>query len=285
MNRDFKGVWIPREIWLCQELSFIEKCLLIEIDSLDNEDHCFASNEYLAKFLSCSPTSISKGISKLKKMNLIRLENFDGRTRQIRSNLKTALQNLQGSVLKIETEPGKKDEYNNKGNNKNNKTNIKVAPLAPPTTPPPIVDSTEKKEGNPIYKKFLEVYDTWYKERSDGVPPKIDGANGNSAKTLIGYFKTIVKARALADKVVLDENSENEKILESWDLVLKNWDSIEPFYQDKTRLIDINSNIQNIINQVKNGYRAKQQSGKGSKIESGHVRTMFDKVDSAFRGQ
>ena len=36
-NRDFKGVWIPKEIWLNPDLTLVEKCLLVEIDSLDNE--------------------------------------------------------------------------------------------------------------------------------------------------------------------------------------------------------------------------------------------------------
>jgi hypothetical protein len=34
-NRDFKGVWIPKEIWINTDLSIIEKVLLVEIDSLD----------------------------------------------------------------------------------------------------------------------------------------------------------------------------------------------------------------------------------------------------------
>lgn len=38
MNRDFKGVWIPKEIWLSTELTLQEKVMLVEIDSLDNED-------------------------------------------------------------------------------------------------------------------------------------------------------------------------------------------------------------------------------------------------------
>lgn len=142
---------------------------------------------------------------------------------------------------------------------------------------------SEKKEGNPLFKNFISVYDTWYKNRNDGIPPKMDGANGSAAKSLIGHFKNIVKARAAKDNVILDEKSEIEKVLDSWTLVLNGWDGIEPFYQDKTRLIDINSNIQNIINQIKNGYRAKQQFGKNAKIESSDVRTMFDKVDAAFK--
>ena len=44
-NRDFKGIWIPKEIYLSKELNWTDKILLIEIDSLDTEEHCFAGNE------------------------------------------------------------------------------------------------------------------------------------------------------------------------------------------------------------------------------------------------
>ena len=36
MERDFKGVWIPKEFYLNRDLSWAEKILLFEIDSLDN---------------------------------------------------------------------------------------------------------------------------------------------------------------------------------------------------------------------------------------------------------
>lgn len=67
MNRDFKGIWIPREIWLSEDLSITEKVLLVEIDSLDNESGCFASNEYFAKFLKISKDRVSRLISGLCK--------------------------------------------------------------------------------------------------------------------------------------------------------------------------------------------------------------------------
>lgn len=34
-ERDFKGVWIPREVWLSDELSLMEKVLFVEIHSLE----------------------------------------------------------------------------------------------------------------------------------------------------------------------------------------------------------------------------------------------------------
>jgi len=51
MKRDFKGIWIPKEIWLNKDLTVMEKLFLVEIDSLDNEDSCFASNDYFASFM------------------------------------------------------------------------------------------------------------------------------------------------------------------------------------------------------------------------------------------
>ena len=41
MERDFMGIWIPREIWLSEELSLMEKVLFVEIHSLDNEQGLF----------------------------------------------------------------------------------------------------------------------------------------------------------------------------------------------------------------------------------------------------
>ena len=32
MERDLKGVWIPKDIWLNKELSILEKLLITEID-------------------------------------------------------------------------------------------------------------------------------------------------------------------------------------------------------------------------------------------------------------
>ncbi len=64
-RRDFKGVWIPKEIWLSPDLSVVEKVLLAEISSLDNEDGCWASNDYFAKFLGVSTKTVSRGVQSL----------------------------------------------------------------------------------------------------------------------------------------------------------------------------------------------------------------------------
>ena len=67
MNRGFKGIWIPREIWVSKELSMQEKIFLAEIHSLDNENGCIASNAYFAQFFGLSKSRVSAIISSLCK--------------------------------------------------------------------------------------------------------------------------------------------------------------------------------------------------------------------------
>lgn len=70
-ERDFKGVWIPREVWLSDELSLMEKVLFVEIHSLDNERGCFASNSYFAKFFGISDRQIRNVIGSLKSKGFV----------------------------------------------------------------------------------------------------------------------------------------------------------------------------------------------------------------------
>ena len=86
--RDFKGIWIPKEIWLDKRLNTIDKVILLEIDSLDaGEDGCYASNQYLAEFCQCTATTVSTSISKLIKLGYVEVIKFDGRKRYLKSRV------------------------------------------------------------------------------------------------------------------------------------------------------------------------------------------------------
>ena len=96
-SRDFKGVWIPKEVWLDTDLNALDKIILVEIDSLDSEERgCFASNKYLAEFCQCSESKVSRSISKLTKLGYVSVKSFNGRCRVLKSLLK----NVQGSLGK-----------------------------------------------------------------------------------------------------------------------------------------------------------------------------------------
>ena len=122
-NRDFKGVWIPKEIWLNTDLSIIEKVLLVEIDSLDNSDRgCFASNEYLANFVQLSEGRVANIISDLKKRKFIIQVFFDGRNRGLR--ISKSESSFNENVKAESTKTGKQTTRKREHNNTENKTDI-----------------------------------------------------------------------------------------------------------------------------------------------------------------
>lgn len=87
MERNFKGIWIPKKIWLDEELTALDKMIYAEIDSLDGENGCYASNKYLADFCQCSESKVSISIKKLIEKGYVEVESFDGRNRVLRGRL------------------------------------------------------------------------------------------------------------------------------------------------------------------------------------------------------
>ena len=74
-ERQFKGIWIPKEIWVSNELSLQEKVVLVEIESLEDEiDGCFASNSYFANFFHITPSRVSQIINLLAKKEYLDIE-------------------------------------------------------------------------------------------------------------------------------------------------------------------------------------------------------------------
>lgn len=127
MERDFKGVWIPKHIWLHPELSMLDKILLVEIDSLDRTERgCYASNKYLAEFCGCSESAVSKSISKLTKLGLLFCQNFDGRQRELKSNINSLLNNNiePSKIYEAEEENLLQSNIINNTINKDNNINI-----------------------------------------------------------------------------------------------------------------------------------------------------------------
>ena len=72
-DRKFEGVWIPRAIWLSKDLTLQEKVLLVEINSLDNDKGCFASNSYFSDFFGLSKSRISQVIKSLNTKKHIKV--------------------------------------------------------------------------------------------------------------------------------------------------------------------------------------------------------------------
>ena len=121
MSENFKGVFIPADIFLIKDLSLAEKILIVTILGLDNGSGCYASNEYLSKFVQITPTSCSGIISNLKKYGLLfEPKKFDGRKRYLSVdtnflfsmptiNMDADLKKDLGSISNIESQTNEKD--------------------------------------------------------------------------------------------------------------------------------------------------------------------------------
>lgn len=150
-ERDFKGIWIPKEVWLDDRLNALDKIILAEIDSLDSSDKgCWASNKHIAEFCQCSETKVSTAISKLIKFGYIYVQNFDGRQRE----LKSRLANFERQPLKN----CKADTQNLKGSNTyNNTLNNTTKERKKESSYDEILSSVENDDLRELYLEYIKM--------------------------------------------------------------------------------------------------------------------------------
>lgn len=130
MERGFKGVWIPKEVWLSDKLTLQEKVFYVEIDSLDNENGCFASNKHFSKFFGISKTRCSEVINSLEKKGLIKINyirsvnktNIEKRVIKVIGKSNTLSEKSKGGIRKVE---GGYSENFKESNTSNSNTNNK----------------------------------------------------------------------------------------------------------------------------------------------------------------
>lgn len=130
-ERKFKGVWIPADIWLEENLSLMEKCFLTEIDSLDGESGCFASNQHFAEFFNITKDSASRIIGGLVEKGYISSEiTYKEGTKQVKKRVLriTPYRQKRGypPLTNADTPPPTNAEGNNTSINNTNNT-----PLTP----------------------------------------------------------------------------------------------------------------------------------------------------------
>ena len=130
-----KGLWIPAEILLNEELTDKEKIILSMILYLSDEaGSCFASNQYIASIVKVSTNRVSKIISSLKNRKYIQVnlkykkESKEIEQRQIIPIVQMnngCSQNKQESIGKDNNKDSQKQPYPIGENNKDIINNIK----------------------------------------------------------------------------------------------------------------------------------------------------------------
>ena len=157
-NRDFKGVWIPKEVWLDTRLNALDKVILMEIDSLDQgEKGCYASNEHLAELCQCSKTKVSTAISKLIECGYLYIQNFDGRKRELKSRVsnfeRQSLKKCNADIQNLK----ESNTYRNTNNNTNNTVSKKERKSKSKSYDEQITEYTQNEELQNALKAFVQM--------------------------------------------------------------------------------------------------------------------------------
>jgi hypothetical protein len=138
-------------------------------------------------------------------------------------------------------------------------------PEGMPEDPPP---DTQKEKKPSTYTRFIAVYSAWYFELNK-VKPKLDGTNGEAAKSLIVYFRSVVRDKAREENETITDEQAEERLIVAWQFLFKCWGKLSTYLQGKTRLIDINSEIPNMITAIKNGHtKVKQREQTGGEVST-----------------
>lgn len=169
-NRKFEGVWIPADYWLDENLSIMEVVLITEIDSLDGENGCFASNKHFADFLGVTSGRASQLITNLKEKGYIETtytanNNVTQRIIRVVNKLNTPVKKLNKSIKNTKGVFKKCVASNTSSNTSNSNTDSNSS-------------SGRRREEDPereqIYKQFFQLARMHDKIKGKTTTPSFD---------------------------------------------------------------------------------------------------------------
>lgn len=190
-TRAFKGIWIPAEIWLNKNLTLVEKVFLVEIDSLDNSEGCFAGNDYFSNFFGLSKNRCSEIIKSLEKKELVSISYvykpntklIEKRVIKVLDKSNIGIRNLDRGIRNLDRGCSENCEDNNTVFN-NTVNNIST------TQSSAVVDTNieliESKTHLKLSKNMKKIAHSWEKER---LSKAIDLFNSKNGK----YFSLLEK--------------------------------------------------------------------------------------------
>ena len=146
MDRQFKGIWIPADVWLNKDLTLIDKVILAEVDSFTgNGKSYFKCNTTLAEETGLGVSTISRSVRRLIDLKLI-TANFDGRLRHLRATC----------LVNSTKQPSQLDES--------------ALPQVPTTYTTTLTDTNTITKGGDLVlpfdsSEFSDLWDLWKSER------------------------------------------------------------------------------------------------------------------------
>lgn len=169
----------------------------------------------------------------------------------------------------------------NKNKEKRINNNIEFSGENLPNTNPEDLKYPEPKKANKggaSHQIVIDTYYEWFKNRNNGIKPKIDGAEAKAAKMLADYFRSL---QMEFEPETLEEHLP-EKVQKMFNRILNSWETLEPFLQKQVKLTQINSNITNIVNYLKNGKQATNNNYKQQPVTNDTIASRFTNFNKAF---
>lgn len=102
VNRAFNGVWIPKKYWLDENLSIVEVTFMAEIESLDGDNGCYASNNHFAEFFGMTASRVSQIINSLSDRGYLQIS-YEKNGKQVVSRLIRVVNKLNGGIKKTKS--------------------------------------------------------------------------------------------------------------------------------------------------------------------------------------
>ena len=186
MERKFKGIWIPAELWNSKGLSLQEKCLIAEIDSFTE---FWMSNKAIGEFLGVSKDRAKQIIAKMKDSGIINVETTrDAETKQILKRTITVSNDFKRKIFEaslnkkaddypsgVENSPRGGVENSPRGGVENypesNKSFYNKSSLDNKGDKPPALPQVSKKSKR-FAKPTLDEVQTYCQERQNNVDPE-----------------------------------------------------------------------------------------------------------------
>lgn len=102
VNRAFNGVWIPKKYWLDENLSIVEVTFMAEIESLDGDNGCYASDNHFAEFFGMTASRVSQIINSLSDRGYLQIS-YEKNDKQVVSRLIRVVNKLNGGIKKTKS--------------------------------------------------------------------------------------------------------------------------------------------------------------------------------------
>ena len=139
------------------------------------------------------------------------------------------------------------------------------------TNEEPIIKTTKtrkKKDSSKLYPSMIESYNQFCMKKTS-MGAKIDAHQGKSMKRIIEFLGGQVKLKLETENTLVTQEALENQVLIAWQYILDNWDKITGYYSEQIKLNQIDSNLPNLLMQLKN-YQKNTKKNRDEKFASNY---------------